>query len=101
MTAASRGLRVALWLEGASLLGLLAVAMPLKYAAGLPGPVRVVGAIHGLLFVIVAVLLYRSVVEGALTRRSALRLLALATLPLGFLAASRQVCRSADLEPAP
>ncbi len=41
-------------LEGASFLLLLFVAMPLKYLAGLPQMVRVVGSAHGLLFVVFA-----------------------------------------------
>ncbi len=39
-------------LEGASFLLLLGVAMPLKYLAGQPEMVRVVGSAHGLLFVL-------------------------------------------------
>lgn len=42
--------RVAL-IEGISFLVLLGVAMPLKYLAGLPMAVKVVGWAHGLLFV--------------------------------------------------
>ena len=45
-------LRIIGLLEGASFLILLFVAMPLKYMAGLPQMVRVVGSAHGLLFVI-------------------------------------------------
>lgn len=41
--------KVALF-EGLSLLALLFVAMPLKYAAGMPLAVRIVGSIHGALF---------------------------------------------------
>lgn len=37
-------------LEGISFLVLLGIAMPLKYAADMPGPVSAVGAIHGFLF---------------------------------------------------
>ena len=37
--------------EGVSYLVLLGIAMPLKYAAGMPGAVRVVGMAHGVLFV--------------------------------------------------
>ena len=37
--------------EGVSFLVLLFIAMPLKYFAGLPMPVTVVGYIHGFLFV--------------------------------------------------
>ena len=38
-------------LEGVSFLLLLGVAMPLKYAAGIPQPVTWVGWAHGVLFV--------------------------------------------------
>jgi integral membrane protein len=37
--------------EGLSFVLLLFVAMPLKYLAGLPIAVRIVGSVHGLLFV--------------------------------------------------
>ncbi|MEK3882282.1 DUF3817 domain-containing protein [Paenibacillus sp. PL2-23] len=45
-------LRVIGWLEGMSFLILLLIAMPLKYWAGIPQAVSVVGALHGLLFVL-------------------------------------------------
>jgi integral membrane protein len=38
--------------EGISFLLLLFIAMPLKYMAGIPLAVRIVGMIHGLLFVL-------------------------------------------------
>lgn len=41
--------------EGVSFLLLLGVAMPLKYLAGIPEPVSVVGAAHGVLFILYAV----------------------------------------------
>lgn len=45
-------LRVIAWLEGLSFVILLFVAMPMKYIWGIPSPVRFVGLIHGLLFII-------------------------------------------------
>ena len=45
--------------EGASLLTLLGIAMPLKYFAGQPIAVTVVGAIHGLLWVLYLLALAR------------------------------------------
>jgi integral membrane protein len=42
---------IGLW-EGGSFLLLLGVAMPLKYFAGWPVAVRVVGLAHGLLFIL-------------------------------------------------
>jgi integral membrane protein len=50
-------------LEGVSFLLLLLVAMPLKYLAGEPGPVRIVGAVHGLLFLAFVAQLFRVATE--------------------------------------
>ena len=38
--------------EGISFILLMFVAMPIKYLAGIPGPVTYVGWVHGLLFVL-------------------------------------------------
>ncbi len=43
-------------LEGVSTLVLFGVAMPLKYLAGMPLAVRIVGSVHGVLFVALAVM---------------------------------------------
>jgi integral membrane protein len=45
-------LRVIGWWEGVSFLVLLGIAMPLKYFAGMPQAVRVVGMAHGVLFML-------------------------------------------------
>ncbi len=44
--------------EGSSLLLLLFVAMPLKYYAGIPEAVRIIGPIHGILFLSFLVVLF-------------------------------------------
>ena len=51
-------------LEGISYLVLLGIAMPLKYFAGMPLAVRIVGSIHGALFV----LFFLSVAEVTIRR---------------------------------
>lgn len=48
--ASLRSLSILALVEGASLVTLIGIAMPLKYFAGLPEAVRVVGLTHGLLF---------------------------------------------------
>ena len=53
-------LRAVVFLEGISYLVLLLVAMPLKYLAGMPLAVRVVGLLHGLLFIALVVLTLRA-----------------------------------------
>ncbi|MBT2756984.1 DUF3817 domain-containing protein [Mesobacillus foraminis] len=40
------------FIEGTSLLVLLFIAMPLKYLAGLPEAVKVVGSVHGFCFIL-------------------------------------------------
>jgi integral membrane protein len=45
-------LRILAILEGISLLVLVAVAVPMKHAAGDPSMVRVMGPVHGLLFLL-------------------------------------------------
>jgi integral membrane protein len=45
-------LRLVGYAEGTSFLILLGIAMPLKYFAGMPNPVRVVGMCHGILWIL-------------------------------------------------
>ena len=68
LLASSMGrLRLIAFVEGISYLVLLFIAMPLKYAAGMPGAVRVVGMAHGVLFVAFALALLMVFVEKRLT----------------------------------
>ena len=50
--------------EGISYLLLLGIAMPLKYWAGLPLAVKIVGSIHGALFVVFCAALLRALVAA-------------------------------------
>ncbi|QRR01696.1 DUF3817 domain-containing protein [Dyadobacter sandarakinus] len=56
-------LRIVAFLEGISYLVLLGIAMPLKYLAGMPQAVRVVGMAHGVLFVLFVLLLVQVAIE--------------------------------------
>lgn len=56
-------LRVVAFLEGISFLVLLGIAMPLKYMASNPEPVRVVGMLHGVLFIAYVLLLIQTKFE--------------------------------------
>ncbi|WP_223651229.1 DUF3817 domain-containing protein [Hymenobacter psoromatis] len=83
-------------LEGASLLLLLGVAMPLKYLAHEPAAVRVVGLIHGVLFVAYVLLLIQNTIER---RWSAGKLglgLVLSVLPFGAFYAERRLFQPGD-----
>jgi integral membrane protein len=48
----TRHFRTLGFIEAISLLVLLFIAMPLKYLAGIPEAVRIVGSVHGALFVL-------------------------------------------------
>lgn len=54
---ALKRLRIVGFIEGISFLVLLLIAMPLKYLAGQPDAVRIVGTAHGALWVIYLVVL--------------------------------------------
>lgn len=76
-------LRTAGLAEGVSFLVLLFVAMPLKYFAGLPQAVKVVGWGHGVLFIaFTALLLYTAIIARWPFGRAALVFVA-ALLPFG------------------
>lgn len=61
---ATRHLRWVNLVEGVSYALLVAVAMPLKYLGGEPAAVRVVGMIHGVLFVAFVAALARAALAG-------------------------------------
>jgi integral membrane protein len=90
-------LRAIAFVEGLSYLVLLGVAMPLKYLAGMPLAVRVVGSLHGLLFV----LLMLAIAEGWLRRGKSLawavRLGVLSLIPLGTFFADRALAADDEL----
>ena len=71
------------WWEGWSFLLLLGVAMPLKYFAGMPMAVSVVGMAHGVLFMLYIVAAIQAALEQNWPwKRTALVLLA-SVLPAG------------------
>ena len=86
-------LRLAAALEGLSFLALLGVAMPLKYLAGFPIAVKLVGWIHGVLFVVFcAALLHVTVVARWPVGRAASVFIA-ALLPFGPFVVDRRMKR--------
>ena len=80
---ALRQFRLVAFLEGLSFVILLFVAMPLKYLAGMPLAVRIVGSIHGALFVLFLVALYRVARGGGWLRRRVLVAFVSSLLPVG------------------
>jgi integral membrane protein len=71
------------WIEGLSYLVLLGVAMPLKYVAGLPLATSIAGLVHGLAFVVYAVVLIDGLATQQWSRRTAALGLLAGLLPAG------------------
>ena len=69
--------------EGVSFLLLLGIAMPLKYMWGKPGAVKVVGWIHGILFMVFCVALLRATLAEKWPLRRAAGVFLAALLPFG------------------
>lgn len=60
-------LRLSSLLDGISYLILLGIAMPLKYFAGMPMAVRIVGSLHGALFVALCLFLLLALIRKKLS----------------------------------
>jgi integral membrane protein len=79
------------FLEGVSLLVLLFIAMPLKYIWHQPGAVKIVGWIHGALFVLFMLLLLRVYEQKAWSFKKVVLGFLAAFLPFGTFVFDRQL----------
>jgi len=70
-------------IEGVSFLLLLGIAMPLKYLAGMPLAVKIVGWAHGLLFVAFCFALLRTMLVMDWTLRRGAAVFVASLLPFG------------------
>lgn len=89
-------LRMAGWWEGVSFLLLLGVAMPLKYLAGLPDAVRVVGMAHGILFILYVWAALQAALELRWSWQRTLVVLAASLLPAGPFVVDARMLRPVD-----
>jgi integral membrane protein len=76
-------LRAIAHLEGVSYLLLLGIAMPLKYFANLPEAVRIVGSLHGLLFVLYLIAVAHVTIALRWSLSRVLGALAASVIPFG------------------
>ena len=60
-------LRLASLLDGVSYIALLGIAMPLKYVADMPMVVRIVGSVHGFLWIALCLFLLLALVKKKLS----------------------------------
>jgi integral membrane protein len=89
-------LRAIAFLEGLSYLVLLFVAMPLKYFAHQPLAVRIVGSVHGALFISLAILTLRAMRTHGKRFVWGVRIGIAAVIPFGTFALDRALL--ADVE---
>ncbi|MGR3762710.1 DUF3817 domain-containing protein [Rossellomorea sp. NS-SX7] len=86
--------RLSGFVEGASLLILLFIAMPLKYMAGFPEAVTVVGSLHGFFFVVYVLVIGYTTLKIRWSFKWVFSALAVAFIPFGNLILDRYIKRS-------
>lgn len=76
-------LRLRSIVEGTSTLLLFGIVMPLKYFAEMPSAVRIVGSLHGLLFVCLAIVFLLATQRVPISKKLATAGIIAAALPFG------------------
>ncbi|PEN14257.1 hypothetical protein CRI94_04255 [Longibacter salinarum] len=75
--------RMSAIIEGISYIVLLFIAMPMKYIYGMPEAVRLVGSIHGLLFVVFMALLAVVYLRDTMTLKQCVMAFIASVIPFG------------------
>ena len=85
--------RVMAWVVGVLLIALVLVAVPLKHAAGIDGPVAVIGTAHGWLYFIFFLCACDLAVRARWTLRGTVLVLVAGTVPILSFVAERIATR--------
>ena len=88
---ALRRLRTLSLTEGTSTLILFGIAMPLKYLADMPLAVRIVGSVHGFLFVSLVLYAWLCVKKVPIPQKTAFALMVAAVFPFGPFVVDRRL----------
>jgi integral membrane protein len=91
-------LRWVAFLEGLSFLLLLFVAMPLKYMAGIPEFVRVIGMAHGVLFLAYIPLTFRAAMDRDWAVKTTGWVLLASLIPFGTFVADARILKPEALK---
>lgn len=89
-------LRMAGIAEGVSFLILLFIAMPLKYAAGMPLAVTIAGSLHGFLFILLMVFMVRAKAHYEWPIERCVEVVIAAVCPFGTFVLDRKLKKEAD-----
>lgn len=71
------------WMEAVSFILLVGIAMPLKYAWGKPEAVRIIGLVHGILFILFCAALARVMVVSRWPLSRGALVFVMALIPFG------------------
>ena len=85
--------RVMAYVTGTLLVVLVLVAMPLKYAADVPGPTKVIGMLHGFLYALYLLAAFALALQARWTAKSTVLVLLAGTIPFVSFYAERTVTR--------
>ena len=85
--------RVMAWIVGILLIALVLVAVPLKYLAGIEGPVTVLGTLHGWLYFIFFLTACDLALRASWTLRGTVLTLVAGTVPILSFVAERNATR--------
>jgi integral membrane protein len=88
-------LRIVAVLEGISFLLLFAVSMPLKYLMHITAPNKVIGIIHGLLFVLYIIMVFQAMIEYRWKSKKVILAIIAALLPFGAFWAEKKLFNDA------
>lgn len=88
--------RLVAFLEGMSFLVLLFVAMPLKYLADMPLAVRIVGSLHGVLFLLFVAMLFGVARDRRWPIRRSLAAFVASLVPFGTFVLDRALKREME-----
>lgn len=89
-------LRVVAIIEGLSYVVLLGIAMPLKYLYDMPEAVRIVGMLHGVLFVLLLPALLHAQLERQWGLNLSIQVFVASLVPLGAFWMDRKLSRMFD-----
>jgi integral membrane protein len=85
--------RLISFIEGISFLILIFIAMPLKYLAGIPLAVKIVGMTHGVLFILFVIALYMAM-KRYQWKFLTFQLFVYSLIPFGFILIEKTIMKS-------
>lgn len=88
-----RRMRLACVVEGATLLALVFVAVPLRHLGGHRIATTIMGPLHGMAFLLYAWMLIQTIAGGYCSKRDAVRMVIGAFVPFGAIASERLLRR--------